>query len=137
MYVIIVGGGKMGSSLAEKMSDDRHDIVIIDSDPAVCRNLTRLNVTVINGDAIDMKILEEAGIERADVIAALTPKDEVNLFSCLMAKSRKKCRLVSRITHKEYEKIFKALGIHIVVNPESVAAQYIENLIVEDNNNGK
>lgn len=131
MYVIIVGGGKMGSSLAEELAAEKHDVVIIDSDPKVCEELASLNATVINGDGIELKTLEQAGLEKTDVVVALTSKDETNLMVCLLAKAIKHCKSVARISHAGYEKVFKRLGIDIVVYPESAAADYLEELITK------
>lgn len=129
MHIIIVGGGRMGSLLADKMSREKHDVVVIDSDPKVCEDLADLNATIINGDVIELETLEKAGIEKTDVVAALTSKDETNLMVCLMAKNIKNCKVASRVSHKQYEEIFKRFGIDIVIFPESAAADYLEQLI--------
>lgn len=130
MHVIIVGGGRIGSSLAEGLSQEKHDVVIVDPDPEVCERLSYLNATIIHGDGIELRTLEEAGLEKADVVAGLTPKDETNLMVCLIAKSMKKCKFVARISHPEYEKVFKRLGVDIVIYPELATAEYLQELIV-------
>ena len=130
MHVIVVGGGRIGSSLAEGLSKEKHDVVIIDPDPEVCERLASMNATVIHGDGIELRTLEEAGLEKADVVAGLTPKDETNLMVCLIAKSVKKCKFVARISHPEYEKVFKRLGVDVVIYPELATAEYLQELIV-------
>ncbi len=74
MYIIIVGGGKVGHSLAKRLSQDKHTIVLIEKDRECCNRVAEElnNVIVICGDGCEPMILEEAKIDRADVIAAVT-----------------------------------------------------------------
>lgn len=124
----------MGASLAEELSERKHDVVIVEEDPEVCHKLTNLNALVIHGNGVDLKTLEEAGLEKADIVIALTPRDEANLMACLVAKSTKKCKTVARVSNKEYEKVFEMLGIDIVIYPEIAAAKHLAELIQK---NGK
>lgn len=132
MYVIIVGGGKMGYSLAKELAIEKHDVVIVEADEKRCQKLAReLNATIIHGNGTELKTLEEAGLEKADAVVALTPRDEVNLMVCLMAKNKKHCKTAARVSQPEYEKVFKELGIDIVVYPEVAAADYLEELLTK------
>jgi len=132
MYVIIVGGGRMGRTLAEGLIKEGHDVVIIEINPEKCKKLTKeLDVTVINGDGLEVKTLEEAGIEKADVVVSVTPSEEKNMMVCLIAKSIKHCKTVARISHPEYKEIFKRLGIDVVISPESAAASYLEEILTK------
>ena len=132
MHVIVVGGGRMGRTLSELLINEGHDVVIVEKDPQKCEKLAReLNATVINGDAAEMKTLEEAGIEKADIVAAVTSKEEINIMVCLLAKSIRHCKTVARISRPQYKEIFHRLGIDIVISPESAAATYLEEIITK------
>jgi trk system potassium uptake protein TrkA len=132
MHVIICGGGRMALSLATELAAEKHDVVIIERDPKAAKKLAEtLNATVIEGNATDIEILDEAGLERADTVAALTPNESENLLICLNAKKRKSCRTAARIERDESEGIFKSLGIDTVIYPEKAAAHYLEELLTK------
>lgn len=130
MRMIIIGGGRMGATLAKDLAEGKHDVVIIEKDPKICEELSSdLNATIIEGEATEPKILEEAGIEKADVLVA-TINEGSNLLACLVAKKlNKECKTVARISHKEYEEIFKKSGVDIVVYPEDAVASYLDELV--------
>jgi trk system potassium uptake protein TrkA len=89
MYIIIAGAGKVGYFLSKRLVAAKHNISIIDKDKEICNEMAKeLDILAINGDACDPNILEEAGIERADVLAAVTGDDEDNLIICQLAKER-------------------------------------------------
>src|SRR3990167_2669821 len=89
MHIIIVGGGKIGYFLAKKLSADEHTVILIEKNKNICEEIAKqLNIVVVNGDGCDAYRLEEAGIERTDVIAAVTGKDEDNLVVCQLAKEK-------------------------------------------------
>lgn len=132
MHVIIVGGGKIGMSLAEKLAAHKHDVVVIDEDKRRCQEVAdAFNGVVINGDATEMDVLNEAKVEKANVFVAVTSSEEVNLLSCLLAKEVSKAKTLARITKPHYEKLFKKAGIDIVLSPEVALASRLESLITE------
>ena len=128
MYIIIAGGGKVGHFLARRLSFDKHTVALIEEDKKVCKEIAAdLDVIVINGDACDPKHLEEAGIKRADVIAAVTGKDEDNLIICQIAKERFKIkRSVGRVNDSKNEKIFSELGVDVPIDATAIIAKIIE-----------
>ena len=88
MYIIIIGGGRLGFYLAQLLLDENHDPVIIDKSPDVCSKITEeLEVLAINGDATNPSTLDKAGLKEADAVVVLTAQDEVNLLISLLAKN--------------------------------------------------
>ncbi len=128
MYIIIAGGGKVGHFLAKRLSFDKHTVALIEEDKKICKEIAAdLDVLVVNGDACDPKRLKEAGIERADVVAAVTGKDEDNLIICQVAKERFKIkRSVGRVNDSKNEKIFSELGVDVPIDATAIIAKIIE-----------
>jgi len=92
---------------------------------------------VINGDAKDIKTLDEAGVEQADVILALTGSDDSNILVSILAKQLGAKRALCRVTHIEYkEDLFKKLGIDAVVYPELSIATQIEEMVQDQDISG-
>ena len=130
MYIIIAGIGRIGYTLAKSLSEKGHDIVLIDIDKDVCKKVSaEIDALVINGDCTKTKILEDAGVEDADIYIAVTGKEEVNLMSSLLAKSYGVNKTIARISEIEYKDVFERLGVDVVISPELIAANYIEKLI--------
>lgn len=128
MYIVIAGGGKIGRFLAQRLSADKHTVAIIDKDKAVCDEIARdSDVLVINGDGCDLKCLEEAGISRANVVAAVTGDDEDNLVICQLAKERFNVgRTVARVNDPKNEHTFAELGVDIPIDATRIIAKIIE-----------
>jgi trk system potassium uptake protein len=131
MYVIIAGGGVLGFYIAQFLSKKGNDVVVIEPNKDRAEEITdKLDATVINGDAKEIKTLQEAGVEQADVILAMTGSDDTNILICILAEQLGAKRSVCRITHIEYsESIFKKLGIDSVVYPELSIATEIEEMV--------
>jgi trk system potassium uptake protein len=128
MFIIIVGAGKVGKSLARKLQVHKHNIVLIESDPKTAQRVAEENQQslVIYGDGCDPKILEDAGAERAEVVAAVTGDDEDNLIICQMAKENFDVpRTLARINNPRNEETFHRLGIDGVTST-SIIAKLIE-----------
>lgn len=128
MYIIVVGAGKVGYFLAKRLCQGKHTISIIEKDKNICEEAAKeLEALVINGDGCDPHILEEAGIERADVIAAVTGEDEDNLIICQLAKERFNIRrTVGRVNNPDNEHTFSELGIDVPVDSTKIIAKVIE-----------
>jgi len=129
MYIIIVGGGKVGHFLAKHLSQDKHTIVLIDKDKETCKMLAEElnNVVVVCGDGCEPMVLEEAKIDRADVVAAVTGGDEDNLVICQIAKEKFKVRrTVARVNDPNNEHTFSELGVDIPIDATSIIAKIIE-----------
>ncbi|MDD5408822.1 MAG: NAD-binding protein [Candidatus Omnitrophica bacterium] len=128
MYILIIGAGKVGYFLAKRLCQGKHTVSIIDRDRLVCDEIAKeLEALVINGDGCDPKILEEAGIERADVLAAVTGDDEDNLIVCQLAKEKFNLqRTVGRVNNPDNEHTFNELGIDVPVDSTKIIAKVIE-----------
>jgi trk system potassium uptake protein TrkA len=128
MYIIIVGAGKVGYFLAKHLSLDKHKVAIIEKDKALCNDLARqLDVLVINGDGCDPYYLKKAGIEQADVVAAVTGDDEDNLIICQLAKERFSVRrTVARVNDPKNERLFTELGVDVPIDATAILAKIIE-----------
>ncbi len=129
MYIIVVGAGKIGYFLAKRLCAGKHTVSIIDKDKEVCEELARnlADVLVINGDGCDPNILEEAGVGRANVLAAVTGDDEDNLIICQLAKEKFGLqRTVGRVNDPDNEHTFAELGIDVPVDSTKIIAKIIE-----------
>ena len=86
MRVIIIGAGEVGYHIAKKLSDEKKDVVLIDNDPAKIRRISEnLDVQALLGSGTSPRMLRLAGIQEAELLAAATNSDEVNLIACLLA----------------------------------------------------
>jgi trk system potassium uptake protein TrkA len=128
MYIVIVGAGKVGYFLAKRLWQDNHSVAIIEKNKDVCTDLSQeLDVLIINGDSCDPRYLEEAGIARADVIAAVTGEDEDNLIVCQLAKERFSVqRTVARVNDPKNEHLFSELGVDVPIDATEILAKIIE-----------
>jgi trk system potassium uptake protein TrkA len=128
MYIVIVGAGKVGYFLAQRLVHDEHGVALVDNDKSVCEDVTRqLDILMICGDGCSPAVLKEAGIERADVVAAVTGDDEDNLIICQLAKERFSVkRTVGRVNDPKNEHIFFELGVDIPIDATAIIARIIE-----------
>jgi len=134
MKVIIIGGGKVGYSLAEQLSREDNDVTIIDKDPDALRKANEnLDVLCIRGNGVSTKVLYEAGIDEADVLIAATESDEMNMVCCLTGKKLGAAHTIARIRDPEYADelslIKNELGLDMVINPERAAAREIARIL--------
>jgi trk system potassium uptake protein TrkA len=114
MYIIIVGCGKVGSNLAKELSVNNHDVVVIDSDPDKFSQLgSGFNGKTILGVPIDEDILLEAGIEKADAVAAVSPDENINIMVSQIAKEIFHVpRVIPRIYDPDRDIFFQQLGLN-------------------------
>lgn len=128
MYIIIIGGGKVGYFLAKRLIAGKHIVSIVDKDSQLCEDIAReLQALVIHGDGCDPHILEQAGIKRADVLAAVTGDDEDNLIACQLAKEIFNIqRTVARVNNPDNEHTFSQLSIDVPVDSTKIIAKIIE-----------
>lgn len=128
MKAIIVGGGKIGYYLLKALKDKYFDVVLIEQNKELCDKIAEeLDAEIICGDGSDIDVLEDAGIEEAEIIAAVTGKDEENLVVCQMAKLNFNIKnTIARINNPKNRAIFKALGVDKTVCSTEVIANLIE-----------
>jgi len=131
MYIIIVGGGKVGYYLAKTLLQDEHEILIIERDKRKCDIISaELGGIVLRGDGTDSIVMEEAGMNRCDLAIAVTGDDEDNLMICQMAKKKFGVkRTIARINNPKNEHIFKLLGIDQTVSVTDLILAQIEREI--------
>jgi trk system potassium uptake protein TrkA len=132
MYIVIIGCGRLGSGLAMELSNDGHDVVIVDK---YAENLERLrsgfNGIKIKGVEIDNDILMEAGIDKADLFLAMTPADNINIMASQIAKDIFKVpRVIARIFDPSREFIYRKLGLQ-TISPTEVSINMIKNKIID------
>ena len=133
MNVIIIGGGNLGTTLAKNLADVKHDVTLVEQEEKVCNEVVEeLNAEIIRGDGTDIEVLNDAKIDKADVVAAVTGSDETNLLICLVVKEHyPNIRLASKISRSIYKKIFLKAGITTVISPEVSGADQLEAMITE------
>lgn len=134
MRIIIVGCGKVGSSIASELNLEGHEISVVDIDHgAVDKLANSLDVLGIEGNGATYDVLVEAGAEYADLLIAATARDEINLYSCLMAKAAGVTHTIARVRNPEYTndlyRIKEHLGLSMAINPEQTAANEISRLL--------
>lgn len=134
MKIILVGGGKVGTALARQLSEEDHNVTVIDTNkPRVEHISEAYDVMGIVGNGASIATLYEAGIEEADVFIAITGSDELNLLCCMFAKKAGHCHTIARVRNPSYshelEFIKKQTGISAIVNPEMAAAMEISHLL--------
>lgn len=133
MYMIVVGGGKVGLALTQALLASGHEVLCLEIDPHRCSVLTEeLGGVVFRGDGCEAATLDEAGAARADVLIAVTGDDEDNLVACQVAKHRFKVgRTIARINNPKNKTIFRLLGVDATVNStEIIMAQITQELPV-------
>jgi trk system potassium uptake protein len=136
MFVAINGGGEVGSFLARTLQGKGHSVSVIDRRPDVISKLAEelsTRVLVVEGDACDVRTLENAGVDRADVFASVTVRDEENLVSCQLARQRFGVeRVVARVNSPRNEEAFHALGIDAISSTTVIGQLIEEQLTVGD-----
>lgn len=134
MQIIIVGCGNVGVTLTAHLSGEGHDITVIDSNGKKVQQVSsKYDVKGIVGNGASYLTLIEAGIEKADLMIAVTGLDEQNLLSCLFARKAGVCHTIARVRNPEYIKeidyIKEELGLSMTINPEYAAATEIARLL--------
>lgn len=134
MNVIIVGAGKVGSYLTSKLSDEGHNILVIEKNKDVLERLLASNdVMGILGDGRDLAVLDEANVDECDAFIAMTFNDDVNLISSMIAKKKGAKSTIVRLRDPRYIKydefMRKTMGVDRLVNPEYYAAKEIQRTL--------
>jgi trk system potassium uptake protein TrkA len=132
MYIVVIGGGKVGYYLTKALLAERHEVLLIERDPRrvqlVADDLGQ--GVVLRGDGAETATLERAGVSRADVVCAVTGEDEDNLVVCQVAKLHFNVnRTIARINNPKNEDIFLKLGIDVTVSATELILSLIEQEI--------
>jgi trk system potassium uptake protein len=146
MYIIIAGGGIIGTHIAALLAEEGHEVTVLEQSEAAQKNIrSQLDVKTISGNAATPKTLREAEVERADLVLAVTNNDETNMITCFMAKEMGAATTAARIRNAEYSGYFiapaksptaprkivrpKSLGIDVFINPEAEASKEIQAIL--------
>ena len=118
MYIIVVGGGKVGYYLTKTLVNEGYEVLLIEKNSRKADIYSeRFGSVILEGDGAESTTLEAAGIGRADVVIAVTGEDEDNLVICQTAKKRFNVpRTIARVNNPKNEEIFKKLGIDVTVS---------------------
>lgn len=134
MKIVIVGDGKVGYTLTEQLAREGHDIVVIDSSQQALQNsMNALDVIGIRGNGAALEVQMEAGVNRADLLIAVTSSDELNLLCCIVAKKIGARHTIARVRNPEYTKqlvlMKEEFGMSMFINPEFLAALEISRIL--------
>lgn len=134
MNIIIIGSGKVGSTIAEHITEEGHSVVVIDMNAEKLDNLAnRIDIMTLVGNGASRKVLVEAGVVFCDILIAVTNSDEVNLYCCLMAKKCGAKNTIARVRNHQYMNdihlVHEELGLSLSLNPELNAAREMARLI--------
>ena len=127
LRIIIVGCGKVGRTLVEQLSQEGHDITIVDRDGQKAQALANLyDIMGVQGNGASYGVLKAAGIETADLLIAVTQSDELNLLCCTVGKQVANCAAIARVRTPDYSRevgyLREKLGLAMIINPEMEAA---------------
>jgi trk/ktr system potassium uptake protein len=128
MFIIVVGGGKVGYYLTRELLGSGHEVVLLEKDPRRAAEIAHeIGSVVLNRDGCEGKHLAAAGANRAAIVAAVTGDDEDNLVVCQMAKHHFDVpRTIARVNSPKNEALFRKLGVDEVINPTRIALGAIE-----------
>lgn len=130
MYILIGGAGLIGLSLAQRLVDLGHTVAVIDIDPTACRYARdQLGIMAFEGSAVSTEVLIEAGIRKADVLAAVLRSDALNLAMVTLAKHYGVPRILVRMRHRDFAEPYRIAGAHYVVNAIDLAVSTMVNAI--------
>lgn len=134
MNTLVVGGGKIGYYLLKALGEKNHNVTLIESDRDTCSEIAEdIDADIVYGDGTDLDVLLDAGIEDAEVVAAVTGKDEENLVICQIAKANFNIsKTIVRINNPKNIKMFKALGVDRTVCSTEVIANLIDWEVEKD-----
>lgn len=128
MYVVVAGAGKVGYYLSKTLIEAGHEVLLVEKDRHKCAIISdELGEILYQGDACEMAVLQEIGIERADVVVAVTGDDEDNLVICQLAKEQFRVpTTVSRVNNPKNEEIFHRIGIDRIINATTILFHLVE-----------
>lgn len=134
MNIIVVGIGKVGYTVAEQLSQEMHDVIIIDTvEDVINDTLQDIDVIGVIGNGATSKTLMDAGVSDCDLLIALTGSDELNILTCLLAKQLGAGSTIARVRNPEYSNdlglIKDSLGLTFAVNPEKEAAAEMQRIL--------
>lgn len=139
MKIVLIGAGKVGYTLAQRLSEDNHDVIVIEQDAERIEVLRKyLEVLVVEGNGANPDLLESIGMSDTELFVAVTDADEVNLLACYVAKQLGATQTIARVRANEYingkrTDVLTDLGLTLVINPEMVTAHEILQILKTPN----
>jgi trk system potassium uptake protein TrkA len=131
MYLIIVGAGTVSSFLIRIALDEGHDVALIERNKHLAQQaLEQYDIQVFHANIVQENILDEAGISHADALIATTDDDAVNLMTMFLGMECGIKTLISVVNERAHQNMFKRLGAHVLVDPESIIAHYLYRLLL-------
>jgi len=129
MYIIIVGGGRLGYYLMKALLKEGHEVLVLEKDARICKTITdEFGSVCFRGDGCEASTLAEVGTGRADMLVAVTGDDEDNLVACQVAKHKHNVpRTIARIRNPRNAVLFKKLGVDVTVNTTDLIIEVIEH----------
>ncbi|VVB53794.1 Trk system potassium uptake protein TrkA [uncultured archaeon] len=133
MYIIIVGIDNTGKALANHLIAEGHEVVLVERDDERAKSLAEsMDALIIHGDGSNTEILRDAGIERADAAAVLTPDDNTNLTICQILKKFKVPRIVAMVNDTKKKDLYIGLDITAAISPVTALVSYFKNALVQE-----
>ncbi len=135
MNIIVVGCGKIGNSILESLVTEGHDVVAIDTNQNVLFETTNIyDVMCVCGNSTDCEVLSEAGVEKAELLVAVTGSDEINMLTCFIGKKMGAKHTIARLRNPEYSENSRAflqnqLNLSLAINPEAMVARELYNML--------
>ncbi len=128
MYIIVVGGGRVGYYLIKALLDEGHEVLLVEKEATICEAINdELGSVCLRGDGCEAATLAEVGTDRADMLIAVTGDDEDNLVACQVAKHKFNVpQTIARTSNPKNETIFKTLGIDVTVSSTNIILEHIE-----------
>ncbi|MGE5549772.1 MAG: NAD-binding protein [Bacteroidota bacterium] len=136
MKIIVVGAGKLGYDISRILSEERHDVIVVDKDPEHLKAIaSNLDVMTVVGNGASPTTLREINVAETDIMLAVTENDELNMIACMTAKQSGVGMTVARVRNPDYTSdhplvlSYAHYGIDLIINPEYLAAQEIFRLV--------
>ena len=128
MYIIVIGGGRLGYYLLKALLNEGHEVLVLEKDARICKTITdELGSVCFRGDGCEASTLAEVGTGRADMFIAVTGDDEDNLVACQIAKHKHNVpRTIARLRNPKNAALFKKLGVDVTVSTTDIILEAIE-----------
>jgi trk system potassium uptake protein TrkA len=129
MYIIVVGGGRLGYYLTKELLAEEHEVLIIEKDAAISQTISsELGSVSLRGDGCEVATLVQAGTSRADIFISVTGEDEDNLVACQVAKHKFNVpRTIARVRNPKNAALFKELGVDVCVSSTAIILEHIKH----------
>ena len=134
MKIIVAGASDVGTHLAKMLSNENHDLVVIDPVESHLSNVENLDLITVNGSATSFSVLKEANIKKADLFIAVTQSEDTNITAAMLSKKMGVQKTVARIDNKEYlfqenREYFQSIGVDHLIYPENIAVRELVSVV--------